>query len=54
MTDQVTSTKIEIEKLKIEKMKLFYLAYLAELARLESIRRNRSWLDKIEESIFDW
>lgn len=46
--------RIERERLHVEKLKFLMLAELARLERLRQQRANRSWLDRVEDSIFDW
>ena len=54
-------TDIEAERLRIERERLHVervkAALLAELVRAERVRlrrTSRSWMDRVEDAIFDW
>lgn len=46
--------RIERERLHVEKLKFLMLAEIARSQRRVEQRAKRSWLDRVEDSIFDW
>lgn len=49
-----TTIEIEKEKLRLQRLDLQLRIYQTNLIRRIYRRQNRSWLDKIEDAIFDW